>query len=137
MKEILEQFATAQNWPFEYGREDYLNLFKKPEQIEVSHLFVEPITIEKNRNDSQQVESISYSGMFMLLYSSKFDKASYNDRYNDYIKPIINTQIEDLEQHLICEHEASLDQWKITEVINILDYNLDGVIVDYKVTIDE
>ncbi len=65
MKERLEALALAQRWVFEYGRPDFNNLFEASEQKNVSHLFLDPVEIVKNRNDSGQVESISYSGRFM------------------------------------------------------------------------
>lgn len=137
MKEILEAFALAQGWFFDYGRMDFQNLTDIQEQKNVSHLFLDPVEINKNRNDSQQVESISYSGTFMILYSSDIDEESYNKRYEDYIKPIITGQVELIEDNLICEHESNIEQWKIVEVINVFDYNFDGIMVSYKVTIDE
>lgn len=137
MKEILEAFAAAQGWVFDYGRSDFHNLKDVAEQTEVTHLFLDPVEIGKNRNDSGGVDSISYSGSFMLMYSSDIDEESYDFRYENYIKPIISGQIELLEDDLICTHEANIEQWKIVEVINVFDYNLDGVLVTYKVTIDE
>jgi hypothetical protein len=137
MKEILEAFATALNWFFEYGRADFQNLADIAEQKDVSHLFLDPVKLIKNRNDSGVVESMGYSGSFMLLYSSDIDEKSYNIRYENYIKPIIDGQVVLIEDELICNKEATLVQWEITELINIFDYNFDGVLVAYKVVIDE
>lgn len=137
MKEILETLATAEGWVFDYGRADFHNLHEAAEQKNVSHLFLDPVEINKNRNDSGQVESISYSGSFMILYSSDIDEKSYNERYEKFIKPIVNGQVELIEEDLICQYEASLEQWKIVEVINVFDYNFDGILVSYKVTINE
>lgn len=137
MYEILKVIAAANNWIFEYGRADFNNLFEASEQKNVSHLFLDPVKIGKNRGDAGGVESISYSGSFMLLYSSDIDKVSYEQRYIDYIKPIISSQIDKVENDLTCEQEANIEQWEIVEVINMFDYNLDGIMVTYKVTIDE
>ena len=53
------------------------------------------------------------------------------------MKPIIDSQLTIIENELICNQEATLGQWEITEVINIFDYNFDGILVTYKATIDE
>lgn len=136
MKDILEAFAAAQGWPFDYGRSDFHNLIDVAEQANTSYLFLDPVDISKIRNDEQQVEAIIYSGSFMLMRSSDVDEESYNYRYENYIKPIILTQIELIEDELICNHEATLEEWKIIEVINVFDYNLDGLMVTYKVSIN-
>lgn len=137
MYEILKALSAAKSWIFEYGRTDFQNLFEAAEQKEVSHIFLDPVKIGKNRNDSGEVESIVYSGNFMLLYSSDIDEKSYNDRYEKYIKPIVSTQIELIEDNLICEHEANIETWEIVEVINMFDYSLDGILVTYRILIDE
>lgn len=137
MYEILKALAAASGWVFEYGRRDFQNLHDAAEQKEVSHLFLDPVQISKNRSDSGQVESITYSGNFMLLYSSDIDEESYEYRYENYIKPILEGQIGVIENDLVCVQEATIEQWQIVEVINMFDYNLDGVIVTYRTTIDE
>ncbi len=90
----------------------------------------------KKRNDSGEIESFVYSGSFMLLYSSDIDEKSYNDRYVKYIKPIIDSQIEIIENDLICEQEATIEEWKEVEVINLFDQNFDGILVTYRVSIE-
>lgn len=137
MYEILKAIAAANGWVFEYGRRDFQNLHDETEQKGVSYLFVDPIEISKNRSDSGQVESITSGGSLMLLYSSDIDEESYEYRYENYIKPIINTQIEIIEDNLICEQEASLEEWKTVEVINMFDFNLDGILLTYRLTIEE
>jgi hypothetical protein len=136
MYEILKALAAVENWVFEYGRTDFQNLYNGLDNKNVSHLFLDPPERSKKRNDSGVVESIVYSGNFMLLYSSDIDETSYEYRYTNYIKPILDSQIAIIEEDLICEHEATLEEWKELEVINMFDQNLDGVLVTYRVSID-
>jgi len=136
MYEILKAFATLKGWVFEYGRSDFQNLFNSAEQKDVSHLFLDPVKIGKRRNDTGGVEAMVYTGSFMLLYSSEIDEIGYEERYLKYIKPIVMTKIELIETDLICVQEAKIELWEIVEVINMFDYNLDGVIVNYKLNID-
>ena len=136
MYEILKALAKSNGWIFEYGRTDFQNLSDASEKKNVSHVFLDPVEIIKNRNDSQVVESITYSNSFMILYSSDIDEISYEERYQKYIKPIVLTEIGIVENELICEKKATIEQWKIVEVINMFDYNLDGILVTYIITID-
>lgn len=137
MYDFLKDLSTAKGWVFEYGRADFSNLFDANEQKEVVHLFLDPVVIRKNRNDSGEIESRTFSGSFMMLYSSDIDEASYQDRYEKYIKPIVESKIEEIEENLNCEHQVKFDEWTSSEVINMFDYNLDGIIVTYKITYDE
>jgi hypothetical protein len=136
MKEFLEAIAVANNWPFEYGRSDFHNLFDEIEQVGVNHLFLDPVEINTLRNDSGSVEVIIYTGRFMLLKSSDIDEVDYNYRYENYIKPIIENDLPIIEDSLICDNEATLSEWKVIEVVNLFDYNLDGVLITFKVEIN-
>lgn len=133
MYDILKSLSVVNNWVFDYGRSDFQNLHDSEEQKEVVYLFLDPVGIKKKKNDSNVEESRVFYGSFMMLYSSDLDEASYEDRYNDYIKPIINKEVEKVEEELSCEYEVDFEEWDIVEVINVLDYNLDGVIVTYRV----
>lgn len=136
MYDFLKDFSVLAGWLFEYGRADFNNLKEASEAEEKLSLFLDPVAIEKKKNDSGVVESLVYSGSFMLLYSSDIDEEGYEERYIKYIKPIVEAEVEKLEDFLNCEKEVSFDFWKIDEVINMFDYNFDGVIVTYKITVE-
>lgn len=136
MKEIVKAIAAAHGWVFVYGRKDFLNLYDEIEQKNVSHLFVEPSEISDNDNDMGIVESKTYSGYITFLYSSDIDEASYEDRYDKYIKPILDGDLATLKHEIRCGQEVLITQWKTTEVINVFDHNLDGLILTYNITID-
>lgn len=137
MYEILKALATANNWVFEYGRHDFNNLFEASEQKNVSHIFLDPVEIRDVDNDSGVTEQKVHSGSFMILYSSDIDEKTYDDRYQDYIKPIVTGDLKTIKSEIRCNYEVKFDLWKIIEVINIFDYNFDGVICTYQLTIDE
>lgn len=137
MKEILEALAAAQGWIFDYGRADYHNLFNGIDNKGVTHVFLDPVERSKKRDDNGTVESLTYSGSFMMLYSSDIDEEGYNKRYLDYIKPIIDSQVEIVETELICNQEATIEEWKELEVINLFDQNLDGIVITYRISIDQ
>lgn len=137
MKEILEAIAALNGWPFDYGRADFQNLTDIEEQKDLTHIFLDPVERNKFKNDTGVTEAIEYSGSFMLLRSSSIDETDYNNRYEKYIKPVIETDLKVIEDSLNCDHEARFRLWKDIEVINIFDYNFDGILVTFQVIIDE
>lgn len=136
MKEIIEALAALENWSFHYGRNDFHNLFNEVE-ANVLHVFLDPVKRSKIRNDSGQVEEYVYSGNMLLCYNSDIDEGGdYNKRYEDYIKPILEGNIDTIEQDLICNQEATVEQWEEIELINAFDQNFDGVLITYKTRIN-
>lgn len=136
MYEILKAIAAAQGWGFDYGRKDFHNLYEAAEQKGVSHIFLDPVKIKDIDNDEGVTEKKQYSGSFMVVFSSDVDEKSYEDRYEDYIKPNIKSHLKTVKDEIRCGYEVVFDSWETVEVINALDYNFDGVICTYKVTID-
>lgn len=136
MKDVLKSIAVDNGWVFDYARSDYHNIFDKKEQKNTIHLFVDPLQTGKLRGDNGSLERLVYSGSMMLLYSSNLSEGNYEERYEKYIKPIIDTQIKVVEDALLCEHQATIESWNELEVINIFDYNFDGVIVTFKISFE-
>lgn len=134
MYDILKAIAASNDWPFIYARQDWQNLYDDIEKKNVSYVFLDPVERDKVRNDTNVVEAIIYSGRFMIVRSSDIDEESYDDRYQDYIKPILEADILTIEEALSCVYEVEFSQWKIIELINFLDYNLDGLIVNFNIT---
>lgn len=137
MYEFLKDLAAANGWPFDYGRSDYHNLFRGAEQKELTHIFLDPVGTTDVDNDSGVVEKVIHSGLFFIVFSSDIDEKSYNDRYQDYIKPILDGDLKLIKNELGCNNNISINLWEKLEVINFLDYNFDGIICTYKITIDE
>ncbi len=137
VKDLLENLSESEEWFFEYGRADFNNLTDVEENKELVHLFLDPVTRGKKRNDSGVVESKYCLGSFMMLFSSSIDEEDYNERFEKYIKPILESELEKIEDYLICEGQVSIVFWEFKEVINVFDYNCDGLIVNYKITYDE
>lgn len=137
MYEILKALAAVNGWVFDYGRHDFHNLHEAAEQKNVSHIFLDPVEIRDIDNDSGVTEQKVYSGSFMILYSSDIDEESYDDRYQDYIKPIVTGDLKTIKDEIRCGYEVTFDLWKTVEVVNVFDFNFDGVICTYQLTIDE
>lgn len=135
MYEFLKAIAAANGWEFDYGRADFHNLYEGVEKI-IPYVFLDPVKIKDNDNDSGVTESKTYSGSFMVVYSSKIDEISYDDRYQKYIKPVLDGAMDTIKTSLRCEYFATFKNWNTTEVINIFDYNFDGIICNYEIDVN-
>lgn len=136
MYEFLKAISEVRGWPFDYGRSDFHNLFNEPEQKNTVHLFLDPVKVSEEENDSGVTEDITFTGSFMIAYSSDIDEESYEDRYLKYMKPLMKDGEKYVKESLRCTYEPSFDMWEYTEVINALDYNFDGILVKYKVSVN-
>lgn len=134
MHDFFKNISESNGWFFEYGRSDYQNLFDEPLSDGTICLFVDPIITDSNFSDVG-TETKSYSGKFMMLFSSDLDEI-YSDKYNDYIKPLIDGALQTLKNELVCT-DYDINKFQVLEAINLFDYNLDGVLVNYSVTPNE
>jgi hypothetical protein len=137
MYDILKTICTAESFPFVYARRDFQNLYNEVEQKNVPHLFLDPVIIEDVVNDMNVIEGKIYSGDFMVLVSSDIDEESYDARYQNHIKPLIDSAVATIKETIRCGQEVTFNLWRTIEVINAFDYNFDGLIVSYNITIEE
>ena len=135
MYEILKEISSNNDWVFDYGRSDFHNLFNEIEQKGVTHLFLDPVKAKSNLDEYGTTESLTYSGLLMLLLSSDIDEKSYEFRKEEYINKL-NGNVELLKEVLSCQYKLNINLWDTTEIINVFDYNLDGVIVNYQADIN-
>lgn len=133
MYDFLKDIADNNDWVFEYSRSDYQNLYDEMVNDKV-HLFVDPITIESSFSPSN-IETKSFSGKLMLLMSSDVDE-DYNEKYLNKIKPLIDNALNNLKSTMLCA-EIQINKFQVLEVINLFDFNLDGILVNYNVTITD
>jgi len=128
MFNFLKNIATENNWKFEYSRADYQNLVDEIEKNEIA-LFVDPIQIDSKFSDSGN-ETKTFTGKLMLLFSSDVDE-SYSDKYNDYLKPLLDDNLEIIKERFACS-DYQIIMFRTVEVVNLFDHNLDGVLVNYQ-----
>lgn len=134
MYEILKAVCNANGWNFTYARKDFQNLYSEPEVKNVPIVFLDPVEISEGFGDMGDVESLTYSGRFLVLVSSDIDETDYEYRYLNYIKPLIDEALITIKLSIVCENELTFNAWRITEVINFFDYNADGVIISFNVS---
>lgn len=131
VKTKLKQIALANGWRFVYARRDYQNLidataFISDEMRDAGAgetvLFLDPVV--------RKSESIGmrYTGNFMVLTASDIDD-SYEERAEKYIDPLIEKVMKEMKQKLRCVYDV--DGWSSIEVINVFDFNADGLSVNF------
>lgn len=130
MYNFLKTIANDNDWVFEYAPADYQNLYNKATTDKI-HLFIDPITIDSKFSDSG-TETQTFSGYFMLLFSSDVDE-DYTTKYEAYIKPLITSGTQVIKDSFLCAN-MQINKFQTTEVINRFDFNLDGILVNYNIT---
>lgn len=131
VKTKLKQIAEANGWRFVYARRDYQNLIDAAQFISdemrdagvgETVLFLDPV-VRKSENIGMR-----YTGNFMVLTSSNVDD-SYEERTLKYIDPLIEKVMKEMKQKLRCIYDV--DNWQSIEVINVFDFNADGLSISF------
>ncbi len=131
MYEILKTISTTNSYPFVYARKDYANLFDELEQPDIPHIFLDAVVIDSTFDEQNGAESKTYSGSFMILASSDIDEEDYDIRYQTYMKPLLSGASETIKTAIQCDGSVIITTWREIEIINVFDYNLDGIVVTY------
>jgi len=136
LKSISEvQVSGSNQFAFTYARKDFANLYNEVVS-ETPHIFLDPVIIDTTFSEFNTVESYTYSGTFMLVVSSDIDVEDYDTRYQTYIKPLLDESLVTIKNALVCSYPVTYNTWRTQEIINIFDYNLDGIIVTYNITVN-
>ena len=133
MYEIIKYLCDYNNWGFTYARTDFQNLYDMEEIPFKPLIFLDPIQITEEFDEYNTVNKTNYNGSFMVLVSSDLDAIDYDTRYQNHIKPIIDNTLETLKQGVKCDGKNSINSWRVIEVINVLDFNGDGVAVTFNI----
>lgn len=135
LKTKLESIAnniTPVPWKPVYARKDYQNLIDATDFVADSikgyavgetMLVIDPIK-RKNRKSN-----LDYSGYFMVLTKSNLDE-TYDEKYSLYIEPLLEIIHRTVYNSLNCDFDVI--QLESTEVINMFDWNADGLLVTYQ-----
>lgn len=86
-------------------------------------LFCDPIT-----RDASKSNGIEYTGNFMVLTKSDLDM-DYDEKVTKFITPALEIINGKMRNNIRCSFE--IKTWKSIEVINMFDFNADGVNVQF------
>ena len=133
IKDAFKNIADSLGWGFEYARRDYQNLTDVSDWIHSASqnyatgetfLFLDPVI------RSPHETGITYSGNMMILTNSDIDM-TYNDKFEGYIRPILDIVLGSFKNKLICDFDVNL--WRVIEVVNFFDFNADGVSISFEI----
>lgn len=139
MKEIFEQICQDRGYYFDYGRRDFQNLYDLANEKGKFLFFLDPVRQDEYFSEMGNNTETIYSGYFMLLLNSDFDREydsqkesdKGNGKYEKYIKPC-REELAKIIDTFNC-NDLEVSEWSITEVINVFDVNADGVLVRYSI----
>ena len=140
--EILRETSSQLNWKFYYGRRDFNNLVEASSENDLQwYFFLDPITTEADRNNGNQTGEFLHEGHFMILTKSNMDDVYDNQlevnpddgKYRKHIQPKVKKLFLDFEQKLNCLAQVEIKTLKLSEVVNLFDENLDGILVQFKI----
>lgn len=141
---IVEEFKAgclAIGWNFKYGPEHWQNLSDFPEDGELpfaarqKHFLLLWKDREDILNSFGETEGYVYDGEFVLSVRSKISDKDYEYKYETHIKNL-EDEVDLMKTHFSLCDDWTLQQWRLTEVENQLDTNLDGLKVKFKIKID-
>lgn len=138
---VFEQWAQSNGIEYHYGQRANLNLLNSLENDKVYFLHNE----NRRRTNYAQMtgrrSGFSFSGNFFLVVQSDLDMPYYKEandirgenKYEKNIEPLLDL-ISNFEQHFACT-DMSLTSLEIIDVTDLLDFNADGLLVTYGLSI--
>ena len=138
--EVLEQQATTLGWTFSYGNKANQNLMESDLVADRIYLLLDPVRRLRAFSEFGGTGTSTFTGSFLLLVKSTIDQEYYEGqgteagKYKENIKPLLQTEIPKLEDVLNCD-AYQINEWSIVDVVDILDFNADGIIVTFNISI--
>jgi len=131
--ELFREVAESFDWIFDYGRKDFHNLIDDGTNGKW-HFFLDPVVDDTNS------QFAIYEGYFMVLSIADLDQNYDNQKgtspedgkWLQNIKPkkdFLKTKFRD---KLECA-DLEILRYRMTEVINFFDDNMDGVLVNFQI----
>lgn len=132
LRDKLQTIATDNGWTFNHGRRDYQNiqdivsrLKSQSEDLASGETFLMLDPIQRKTLTSNTFE---YSGNFMVLTNSDLKK-TYTEKYEAFIAPLLEVVGVSMRNKMNCDFDVKL--WRTIEVVNMFDFNADGLSVSF------
>lgn len=137
--EILEAHAVTLGWVFSYGNTANRNLFVSDKVADQIYLFLDPVVRSNPGSENGGIGETTFSGSFFIAVKSNLDQQYHNQKdraastgkYEQNIKPLL-AEILGLEKVIDCS-DLERAAWTVTDAVNALDANMDGIVVTYSV----
>ena len=136
---LVKQICTSNDWTYSYGSGDWLNLkdfkseYRKDFENRTIHCLLYTVEKSESYNEFGGVDDTSYTLSIMLGVTSDFNSGSYNEHFENYIQPLIDTKVSVLKNGLnTCDYSITGNVSE-KEFSNLFDNNLSGVILEINV----
>ena len=140
IQSLVKQICTDNEWSYSYGSGDWLNLndfkseYRKDFENRTIHCLLYTVEKSESYNSFGGVDDTSYTLSIMLGVTSDFNSGSYNEHFENYIQPLIDTKVSILKNGLnTCDYSITGNVSE-KEFSNLFDNNLSGVILEINVT---
>lgn len=137
--DAIKKVATDNNWTFSYGSQPWQNLADhrkdlkrtiKERQIHCMLYNCDP-TFVYGKHGGKIDSETTYSGYLIIGVVSDFNDPSYNHKWENNIKPLLENQVETFLSSISgCGYILKGSQ-SIKEVSNLMDNNFDGLSIQY------
>ena len=139
IQSVIKDICTANGWTYSYGAGDWLNLndfkseYRKDFENRTIHCLLYTVEKSESYNEFGGVDDTSYTLSIMLGVTSDFNSGTYNEHFENYIQPLIDTKVSILKNGLsTCDYSITGNVSE-KEFSNLFDNNLSGVILEINV----
>lgn len=144
MRNRFKAAADELELGFGYGRKDFLNLIDNVDEDKI-YIYADPPKITPIRSGTGVATGETVVGKFMLLKKASLD-AKYDEeqnadnvstdaKYQSIIEPMIPLLDEVIGQlENVCDPNPYQIKYSYTEVVNVNDLTLDGLLINYTAT---
>jgi hypothetical protein len=139
IQSLVKQICTTNGWTYSYGSGDWLNLkdfkseYRKDFENRTIHCLLYTVEKSESYNSFGGLDDTSYTLSVMLGVTSDFNSGSYNEHFENYIQPLIESKVSILKNGLnTCDYSITGNVSE-KEFSNLFDNNLSGVILEINV----
>ena len=139
IQSVIKDICTINGWTYSYGSGDWLNLndfkseYRKDFENRTVHCLLYTVEKSESYNSFGGVDDTSYTLSIMLGVTSDFNSGTYNEHFENYIQPLINTKVSILKNGLSTCNYSITGNVSEKEFSNLFDNNLSGVILEINV----
>jgi len=144
---ILQDFSTAKNYKFTYGRKAVLNLLDNGSLFDgdpdSTYMLLEYRKIKPVKNATETgIKGINYEGLFYLVKQSDLDQNFFDEvgteasgKYTNNIEPLLAI-LSELDIHFSCSINT-YETLVADDITEFLDANMDGLMVNFKIYVPQ
>jgi len=135
--DVIKSIVQNLNMSFKYGDKPSLNL--QDGEITGYNVWLLPVEHKSTVTQYNRVSSRIWDVAFFIFIKSDLDSGGdyYNEKWEQNIKPIYtNNYVDNIVNQLSCEERYTTSDIVVKEVINLFDWNMDGLYITMTISED-